>query len=401
MPRYFQAIAIDYDGTLVENSGPPDPELLLELRRVREDGRKLVLVTGRILDDLRRVFPDVDVHFDAIVAENGTVLVLPGSAPRAMFPPVPGELISALARAGIPARRGDVLIETDAANAAAILAELEKLGLELTLVRNRGRLMVLPPGASKGEGLFRALGELRISHHNVIAIGDAENDHSLLEVAELGVAVGNAIPSLKESADVVLDLPAGLGVRSFLRASVRGGELQVIPKRWFVRVGKTAPGAAALFPGSRANVLIAGGSGSGKSHFAGLLAERLIEAGYSIVVLDPEGDHDGLASLRGVVCLGNPDPLPPPEYLRTLLKHRFGSVICDLSLLPPAEKTRWIGGAVRALDAQRRENGLPHWIFVDGFRSPASRSPRSSNRAPVAGAWSAGGPRSSPRKCSR
>ena len=36
-------------------------------------------------------------------------------------------------------------------------------------------------GVSKGSGLFGGLGDLGISHHNTIAIGDAENDHSLLE----------------------------------------------------------------------------------------------------------------------------------------------------------------------------------------------------------------------------
>ena len=62
--------------------------------------------------------------------------------------------------------------------------------------------MILPAGVTKGSGLLEALGELGLSQHNTIGVGDAENDHSLLEVCEIGVAVANAVDAIRAHADV-------------------------------------------------------------------------------------------------------------------------------------------------------------------------------------------------------
>ena len=43
------------------------------LERLADSGRKLLLVTGRKLDDLLKVLPQVEL-FDQVVAENGRLL---------------------------------------------------------------------------------------------------------------------------------------------------------------------------------------------------------------------------------------------------------------------------------------------------------------------------------------
>lgn len=63
--------------------------------------------------------------------------------------------------------------------------------------------MVLPSGINKATGLSAALTRLELSPHNVVAVGDAENDHAFLDVCECSVAVANALPMLKERADWV------------------------------------------------------------------------------------------------------------------------------------------------------------------------------------------------------
>src|SRR5207248_10223772 len=73
----FLALATDYDGTLATD-GAVDPETVAALRRLAATGRSLILVTGRQLNDLLRVFPEAGL-FDAVVAENGAVLYRPGS----------------------------------------------------------------------------------------------------------------------------------------------------------------------------------------------------------------------------------------------------------------------------------------------------------------------------------
>ncbi len=59
MPQRIRAIGIDFDGTL-SDGGRPAADTLQSLREARESGRRLLLVTGRILVELHSVFPDVD-----------------------------------------------------------------------------------------------------------------------------------------------------------------------------------------------------------------------------------------------------------------------------------------------------------------------------------------------------
>jgi hypothetical protein len=361
---YYRALAIDYDGTLAQGRRPEQP-VLDALRAARSNGLKLVLVTGRILAHLREDFPDLDEHFDAIVAENGAVLTRGGDGGRALAPPLSGELSGALERNGIPFERGQVLLASSAEHAAAAELEIERLGLEYHLARNRAALMILPAAVSKGAGLCEALAELGISPHSTLAVGDAENDHSLIEVCELGVAVGNAVDALKAHADVVLREANGAGVRALLDGPILSGAMRVHPRRWEVPLGTFEGGEPATVPGSQANLLVTGDSGSGKSYVAGLLAERLISLGYTVCVLDPEGEHDALGQLRGAAAVGGDEPLPQPEQLRRLVLHRLGSLVVDLSSLSAELKVAYLAEASEALRRERAATGLPHWIVVD------------------------------------
>jgi HAD superfamily hydrolase (TIGR01484 family) len=90
--RYL-TLACDYDGTIARH-GTVDPPTISALERVKQSGRKLLLVTGRELEDLQRVFDRLDL-FDLIVAENGALVYAPatkemsllGEAPRRSLSP--------------------------------------------------------------------------------------------------------------------------------------------------------------------------------------------------------------------------------------------------------------------------------------------------------------------------
>jgi hydroxymethylpyrimidine pyrophosphatase-like HAD family hydrolase len=276
MPHYLRAVAIDYDGTLTDGAAP-GRDVLEALWQFRGTGRRAVLVTGRIMSELRQEFPEVERHFDAVVAENGAV-VFTGGADYPMAEPVPRVLVEALLERGIPVRQGAVLLATQAAFDDVVLDAVRELGLDCQLVRNRGALMILPPGVSKGNGLQEALAELGVSHHSTLAVGDAENDLALLEACELGVAVANAVPSLREAADVVLKESAGDGLLALLQGPLLSGALRVQPPRGRLVLGLGEDGAPASVAGSRVNVLIAGGPGSGKSYLAGLWIEQLVRS---------------------------------------------------------------------------------------------------------------------------
>ena len=363
MSSAVQAIAVDYDGTLTEADRPTE-DVLRAIREVRRRGRAVVLVTGRILSELRTVFPEVDDEFDAIVAENGAVL-LDADGTHDLAVPVEPVLAQALAHRDIPVRQGRVLLACDATHAATVGEEISRLGLDCQQVRNRAALMILPGGVTKGTGLIQALGNLGISRHSTLAIGDAENDHHLLAVCELGIAVANAVAPLKQRADLVLDEANGAGVAGLLRGPIIDGDESLPPSQWQLALGLEDDGNELRIPASQINLLLVGASCSGKSYLAGLLVEQLVRLDYSVLVLDREGDHRTLAERRGILAVGGKDPLPSALHLAALVRHRFGSVVVDLSQLSEQEQRDYVEAIAPAILAQRAVTGLPHWVFFD------------------------------------
>jgi hydroxymethylpyrimidine pyrophosphatase-like HAD family hydrolase len=68
----FRALACDYDGTLAWRDAMA-PAAVTAVRRAREAGLRIILVTGRTFFELTRVCADLEL-FDAVVAENGAVV---------------------------------------------------------------------------------------------------------------------------------------------------------------------------------------------------------------------------------------------------------------------------------------------------------------------------------------
>lgn len=359
----FLAVAVDFDGTLT-SAGRPGRPVLDAIRETRAEGRWVLLVTGRILAELRDVYPDVADHFDLVVAENGAVLAGEDGV-RDLVPSVAPELGGALAHRDVAVRRGRVLLACAARDASVVLEEIGRLELDCQLFRNRGELMVLPAGVTKGTGLIRGLTDLGISRHRTVAIGDAENDHHLLDVCELGVAVGNAVEALKRHADMVLDAPDGDGVAAFLRGPVLQGTSGLRTRRRQIEIGQLDDGRPALLPASQVNVLITGGSQSGKSYTAGLFAERLMARDYSVLVFDLEGDHVDLARLRGVLVVGATDVATPASALADVLRQHAGSLVVDLSSLDAEHQHGYLRAAAEGIERQRAATGLPDWIVAD------------------------------------
>jgi hydroxymethylpyrimidine pyrophosphatase-like HAD family hydrolase len=362
--EYFRAVALDYDGTLTGAEEHPTADVLEAVAEAREQGCRVILVTGRILEELREVFPTCDRSFDAVVAENGAVLSIDGTT-RVLAPPVEFELDQALVDRGVPFRRGSVLLATLEAHAAEVQQEIRLLGLECQLIRNRTQLMVLPSGISKGFGVAQVLTELGLSLHNAIAIGDGENDHSLLGGCEIGVSVANAVEGLRRHADLVLPEPGGAGVAKFLRGPLLRGDSRLDSRRWSVEIGRSPEKGRITLPGSRVNLLVTGRSQSGKSHFVGMLAEQLIGLGYSLCVIDPEGEYGPLGALRGVLQLDASRSVPPADRIGWLIEHRSGGVLVDLSPVDAQQRSSYVAQLLRRLQAERSATGLPHWILCD------------------------------------
>ena len=157
----FKVLALDYDGTIASD-GALDPGVRVAIAEVRARGISVVIVTGRILSELKQVAGDL--HFvDAVVAENGAVLDFPNGYSRLLGDSPPAVFSEELRRRNLEFKAGQCVVELDAALAGQVLAVIQELELPLVLLFNRGRLMVLPQAISKGTGLREALTMLRLS----------------------------------------------------------------------------------------------------------------------------------------------------------------------------------------------------------------------------------------------
>lgn len=207
----FRALATDYDGTLATH-GVVEPGTVAALRELRDAGRRVLLVTGRELPDLKKVFPEYAI-FDLIVAENGAVLFDPATDKETLLcEPADAELVRKLQTMEVPISVGRAIVATTDRYYQLAVSGIHELGLELQLTFNKGSVMVLPSGVNKAYGLAHALPRIGIEAKQVVAIGDAENDHAFLAACGCGVAVANALPSLKSRAHVVTRGTHGAGV---------------------------------------------------------------------------------------------------------------------------------------------------------------------------------------------
>jgi len=286
--RYF-ALACDYDGTLAHH-GRVDDATLAALKRLLASGRELILVSGRELEDLQSVFPHLDL-FGLAVLENGALIYHPATKKEKILAErPPRRFIEALEKRNVePFSVGRVIVATWHPHEAAVLDAIRECGLELQIIFNKDAVMVLPAGVNKATGLAAALRERGLSAHNVVGVGDAENDHAFLSLCECGVAVDNALPAVKETADFVTRGRHGAGVSELIDELV-GSDLAILKGR-LVRhhllFGYRDNGREVRLRPHTGGLLFAGPSGSGKSTAATSFIERLLEAKYQFCIIDP------------------------------------------------------------------------------------------------------------------
>src|ERR1700739_2805017 len=199
--RYFCLIC-DYDGTIAHD-GRCAPSTLEALKRVRASGRRVILATGRELPELQEIFPEHAI-FDRIVAENGALLYRPASKDcKTLAEPPPPRFVEELRRRGVsPLSVGECIVATWHPFEATVLDVIREMGLELQVIFNKDAVMVLPSGVNKATGVQVALNEMKLSPHNAVGVGDAENDQRFLATCECSVAVANALPAVKERAQL-------------------------------------------------------------------------------------------------------------------------------------------------------------------------------------------------------
>lgn len=361
--RYL-ALCCDYDGTLATD-GRLLPDTIDALEKLIASGRRLLMVTGRELDDLLKVCERLDL-FEYVVAENGALLYHPATrAEQALAPRPPDDFTAKLRERGVgPMSVGRVIVATWEPHETTVLETIRDMGLELQVIFNKGAVMVLPAGVNKATGLACALDKLGLSAHNAVGIGDAENDHALLRSCECSAAVSNALPKLKEAADIVTEGDHGAGVTELidmiLEDDLASCEERLL--RHHILVGTAEDGTEVKLPPYGQNVLLIGTSGSGKSTLATGFLERLSEQKYTFCIIDPEGDYDTFA---GAVTLGAPTRPPAVDEVCKLLTKPDTSCIINLVGLPIADRPAFFASLAPRLQELRTRSGRPHWIHID------------------------------------
>ena len=364
-----RVLAFDFDGTLAEN-GVVLPEVYTALEQLYASGYALFLATGRLTESVSLgAFGDL---FTGIVWENGAVLFDTANRETHLpFGRLDRRLVEALSTAGVPLDRGQAIVSTCSQHNETVWRVINEWGGDAAVIHNKGAVMILPAGAAKGSGLERLLTICGFSPRNLVSFGDAENDLSMLSLGEFGVAVADAVPSLKAVADLVTTQPGPAGVHEVLTNYWRNGRQLEIPLRREIQIplgedDLNAPVSlsGALLAGN--NLGIFGDSSSGKSWVAGLLAEGMHHAGYQILLIDPEGDFRGMQMMSEFVAFtGNQRTLPSPAVITTVLETVGVSVVLELCEYPVSQRGQYVADLLRSLRSLRERKFRPHWIMLE------------------------------------
>ncbi|HEY7930379.1 MAG TPA: HAD-IIB family hydrolase [Steroidobacteraceae bacterium] len=357
------AFAFDYDGTLAHD-GCVSAATVAALGRLKAAGPRLLLISGRELPDLQRVFPHYAL-FDAIIAENGGLLFQPGLHEERVLGSAPPEaLVQALRRRHVqPLSIGRSILATSRPHDAEVLAAIRECGVEWQIIFNKGAVMCLPPGVNKASGLSAALATLQLSALNVLGVGDAENDHAMLQACGYRAAVANAIDTLKREADIVTQASDGAGVVELVERFLSDPPQAVTAavRRHDTAIGRDADGREAVLPPD-ATVLIAGSSGGGKSRLAKLLIERFTAHGFQLCIVDPEGDYEGVP---GVMALGDEKTAPGLPQAEGLLREPRNHLALNLLGVDLTLRPRYLASIAAMVESLRVQWARPHWLLID------------------------------------
>jgi HAD superfamily hydrolase (TIGR01484 family) len=368
---YRRVMAFDFDGTIAADGKVPQA-LESALERCRASGHALFLVTGRRFETVS--LGTLGDLFTGIVWENGAVLAHTASGEVYLpFGELNPPLLKALEEAGIPFERGLAIAATWLPHDKDVWRVLSThpYGSGASVEYNKGAVMIVPAGSAKGAGLERLLTICGFSARNLAAFGDAENDLSLLNVAEVRVAVGDAVPAVRDLADVVAVAGGPAGVLEVLEQYPLAGRYLDIPlgHERSIILGQDEAGHNVTLPAARLagrNLGVFGDSGTGKSWMVGLLAEGMHRHDYQTLVVDPDGDFRGLRVLPRFVALeGDKASMPNPSAVASLLDAGGLSVVLDLSRYPLAQRHDYVAEVLRVVRPLRERKYRPHWIVLE------------------------------------
>lgn len=366
----YVVLAAGFDGTLARE-GRCDPRSDAILRALAASGRKLILVTSRELRDVLDVFPQASL-FDYLVAENGAVVHRPAARESEILAPAPSEvLIHELRRREVePLSVGSVVVTTSNSYREALSNIIQRLRLDCHLLDNGTTVAALPTGVNKASGVERVLEELGLSAHNLLAIGDAENDIALFELAEHGAAVANASPSLKRIADRVTRASYAEGFAEVAR-ELLDTDLIGAPTRHRIVIGTRGGHHEVSVPPAACSILLSGPSASGKAALCNNVVSQYMAQRYQCCVIGAYGQRGQLEHehIEGLVTLGDENHAPKQTDVLAQLEQPAQSVVVNVGAMRASARASFVEQLIEQLSALQARTGRPHAIVFDQAES--------------------------------
>jgi len=268
LKRRYRAVVVDLDGTILNDRGKIDDRLAGRIRKLHDSGSLMFsIATGRVTSGAMPFVRQLGIKLPLILS-NGALLISPDG--RTLFcEKVPKDValeigktvkkldrgrlylnifwgdtiyterISSVIRKYIDfvdidirmvkdvvsyakSRQDDplkVLVIGDDSEAIEVAySELSKrVGSYVEMFRSYSNyLEIVNRGIDKGLGLRKFSEFAGIPLSEIVAVGDSENDEPMFRVAGLSVAVGNAMPSVKDSADIVIEKRDGAAIEELI-----------------------------------------------------------------------------------------------------------------------------------------------------------------------------------------
>ena len=238
--------AFDLDGTLMGTDQKIRPRVLEAVTRAQAQGIIVTLATGRMFTATERFARELNVTAPLLCYQGGWIQALDGPVLRRISLPVsaaqtaialgetegwhtllyaegqlfireflhPVAFYDALLGSGvIVGEPWEAILVAHEVDKVLYVAEPEQIPAMADvlqarfagvaeIVRSHARFIeVVPLGVDKGSALAWLAQHYSIPRENVLAAGDQENDVTMIEWAGVGVAMGNATPSVQKVAD--------------------------------------------------------------------------------------------------------------------------------------------------------------------------------------------------------
>ncbi|WP_054948903.1 Cof-type HAD-IIB family hydrolase [Numidum massiliense] len=261
----YELIALDLDGTLLTDEKEITRETKQLLQRLRQEGKYIVICTGRSTQSVRKLLQNTTFASHVITNNGGTVIdassaetLYTATIPRRYLgifrdicdeysvhcdltteknmyvEQMAPEMIALYERYHVaPFEIGDFRDIPEEVTKCTLFSEKEKTieqliprlteqyGSDLTIVQSGEHFIdIMKRGTSKGEALRWLVPQLNLQAADVLAIGNYYNDAEMLAYAGLGVAVANAPEELRAAADAVTASNNADGVRLALEKYV-------------------------------------------------------------------------------------------------------------------------------------------------------------------------------------